>query len=130
MKVLLDTNVVLSWSLDRRSVRPEVEALLMDAGTTRLMSAVVPWEVAIKWRIGKLPLPVHPREWIETAVRRLVLTPLPVDQVHVIGVADLPDHHADPFDRLLIAQALVEGVPIVTADRNIPRYDVETVPAL
>lgn len=129
MRVLLDTNVVLRWSLDRGSLRPEVESLLMDDGTTRLLSSVVPWEIAIKWRIGKLPLPVHPREWIADAARRLVLTPLPVAQSHVVEVADLPDHHADPFDRLLVAQARVEGVPIVTADRNIPRYEVETLAA-
>ena len=85
--------------------------------------------IAIKWRLGKLPLPDHPGRWFPRVVQEFGAVVLPVTLAHVLQVADLPDHHGDPFDRLLIAQAQVEGVPIVTADRSFARYDVEVVHA-
>ncbi len=129
MRVLLDTNVVLWWSLDRGSLRSEVSDLLMSDATTRVLSAAVPWEVAIKWRLGKLPLPEHPRDWIARMSGELVVDALPITQAHGVAGADLPDHHRDPFDRVLIAQARAEGIPILTADRVFERYDVEVIPA-
>jgi PIN domain nuclease of toxin-antitoxin system len=129
MRVLLDTNVILSWSLDRGSLRPEVDALLMGASTARCMSVVAPWEIATKWRTGRLPIPMHPREWVTSAQREMALETLPITVAHTLAVADLPDHHRDPFDRLLIAQAQVEGMPIVTADRSFAAYDVEVIAA-
>ena len=129
MRVLLDANVILAWSLSRGSLRPEVDDLLMAPGTVRVLSVVSPWEIAIKWRTGRLPLPGHPHDWVADVMRELVLDPLPVTLAHVLQVADLPDHHGDPFDRLLIAQAQVEGIPIVTADRSFARYDVEVINA-
>lgn len=90
---------------------------------------MTPWEIAIKWAAGKLELPEHPRDWVARLSRELGVEALPVSQIHAVQVADLPDHHRDPFDRLLIAQAQIEGIPIVTADRSFERYDVEIVPA-
>ncbi|MGD9529348.1 type II toxin-antitoxin system VapC family toxin [Pseudonocardia sp.] len=130
MRLLLDTNVVLMLSDDPALLRPEVVELLEADETVMLLSAVVPWEVAIKWRIGKLELAHHPRDWTRAVRDGFGVRPVPITYEHVVGVADLPPHHSDPFDRLLIAQARVEGVPIVTADRNIPRYDVETLAAV
>lgn len=129
MRVLLDTSAVILWSLDRGSLRAEADELLMADDTVRLLSAVTPWEIAIKWRTGKLPLSSHPREWTARLVRELDTDAMPITATHVIGVADLPDHHRDPFDRLLIAQARIEDVPIVTADRHFARYDVEVIAA-
>lgn len=129
MRVLLDANVVFMWSLDRGSLRPEVDELLMSSATARVLSAVTPWEVAIKWRLGKLTLPEHPREWTVRVSRELALDALPITQAHVVRTADLPGHHGDPFDRLLIAQAQVEAIPIVTADGAFARYDVEVIAA-
>mgnify|MGYP000664850910 CR=1 FL=1 len=127
---MLDTNVAILWATDRRSLHPDVDEMLMSVSTVRLLSAVVPWEIAIKWKIGKLRLDAHPRLWTARLVRELALDPLPIDAEHVLQVADLPDHHRDPFDRLLIAQAQVEGIPIVTADRTFARYDVAVVSAV
>lgn len=129
MRVLLDSNAVLLWSLDRAALRSEVDELLMAADTVRVLSVVTPWEISIKWRTGRLPLPEHPRLWLSQMERELALEILPITQIHALQVADLPDHHGDPFDRLLIAQAQVEGIPIVTADRSFARYDVEVIAA-
>lgn len=78
---------------------------------------------------GEAAPPGVPAEWIVRMSRELALEALPITQAHVVRVADLPDHHGDPFDRLLIAQAQVESIPIVTADRSFAHYDVELIPA-
>lgn len=129
MRVLLDTNVVILWAADRTALRPDVDDLLMADTTVRVLSTVVPWEVSIKWASGKLRLPEHPRLWSRRIVDELTLDVLPIGLAHVGQVADLPAHHRDPFDRLLIAQAQVEGIPIVTADPVFTRYDVEVITA-
>ncbi len=108
---------------------PEIVDLLMSARTVRLLSAVVPWEISVRWKLGKLPLPDHPQPWTDRAARELATDDLLVTRTHVLRTADLPLHHGDPFDRLLIAQAQVEGVPIVTADEVFTRYDVEVLRA-
>jgi PIN domain nuclease of toxin-antitoxin system len=129
VRVLVDTHVVLWLSLEPSRVSSKVLAVLADEDTERLLSAASVWELAVKWRSGKLPLPAHPREWTARLMREMVIDPLPVRHDHALLAADLPDHHRDPFDRLLVAQAQVEGVPIVTADPAIAKYDVQVVPA-
>ncbi len=129
MRMLLDANVVLMWSLDRASLLPEVDELLMSPDTVRVLSAVTPWEIAIKWGLGKLPIPEPPRPFIDRVSRELATDALAVTVIHAVRVADLPPHHGDPFDRLLIAQAQVEGIPIVTTDPVFTRYDVEVISA-
>ncbi len=129
MRVLLDTNVAVTWAVDRTALRPDVDELLMADTTERVLSTVTPWEVSIKWMAGKLQLPDHPRAWTRRLIDELALEVLPVGLAHVGQVADLPSHHRDPFDRLLIAQAQVEEIPIVTADRAFAQYDVEVITA-
>lgn len=130
MRVLLDTNVVIWLAADVGSVRPDTLELLGADETTLVLSAVVPWEVAIKWRSGKLVIDdAHPADWVSRVAREFGAIGMSISQEHAVRVADLPDHHNDPFDRLLIAQAQVEGVPIVTADWSFSRYDVEVIAA-
>ncbi|MGI8815716.1 MAG: type II toxin-antitoxin system VapC family toxin [Pseudonocardia sp.] len=129
MRVLLDTNVVLWLADDPTTLRRDTIDLLTADTTTLVLSAVVPWEIAIKWRSGKLSLPEHPRDWVQRLAREFGVQTLAVIQSHVTEVADLPDHHRDPFDRLLIAQAQVERHPVVTADEVFARYGIEVVPA-
>ncbi|MGH3616119.1 MAG: type II toxin-antitoxin system VapC family toxin [Pseudonocardia sp.] len=129
MRILLDTNVVLWMALEPESMRSDVVDLVEADATTLLLSAVVQWEISIKWRTGRLPLPEHPREWIARLSREFGVETLPVVPAHALQVADLPDHHKDPFDRLLIAQAQVEGIPIVTGDGSFARYDVAVITA-
>jgi PIN domain nuclease of toxin-antitoxin system len=96
----------------------------------RLWSVVSVWELAVKWRLGKLQLPAHPSEWNQQLERELALESLPVRRDHAVRVADLPDHHRDPFDRLLVAQAQIEDVPIITADGILAKYNIEIIAAL
>ncbi len=129
MRVLLDTQVWL-WMLaapDRLSTASR--ALLAAAENELLFSAASAWEIAIKHGLGKLQLPESPAEYIPRMMVHTSVTPLPVHHRHALHVAQLPEHHRDPFDRLLVAQAQVEGVPIVSADRHFLPYDIEVLPA-
>jgi PIN domain nuclease of toxin-antitoxin system len=94
---------------------------------TVLLSAVSSWEIAIKYAIGKLTLPELPEIFVPKRIARDSLTSLPVEHVHALRVAALPPHHTDPFDRLLVAQAQIEHLPILTVDRQLEPYDVELI---
>jgi PIN domain nuclease of toxin-antitoxin system len=122
VRLLLDTHIVL-WSLsDDAKLRPEVRAAMTEAEAL-FVSAVSIWEIAVKRALGKLRAPQDLAEvLLRTGVR-----PLSVTWAHAAAVAELPPHHGDPFDRLLIAQAKGEGLTMVTEDRSFAPYDVPTL---
>jgi PIN domain nuclease of toxin-antitoxin system len=91
------------------------------------LSAASAWEIAIKYSIGKLRLPLPPAEYVRSRAVRTDTTELPITQGHALRVASLPFHHRDPFDRLLIAQAQVEGLRLMTADPQFDPYEVDTL---
>jgi len=124
---LLDTHVWLWMLTDSGRIRPELLSELRDGRTQLLLSAASSWEIAIKWAIGRLPLPEPPDVFVPTRMRRGGIRGLPVEHAHALRVASLPDHHQDPFDRILIAQAQLESIPVVTVDRAFDAYDVEIV---
>ena len=129
MKVLLDTHVLLWWLHDTSRLRPATRAMFAEPANELLWSAASTWELAIKVQLGKLRLdePVHAFVMGVMAVQSL--TALPVHHAHAARVAELPALHRDPFDRLLVAQAAVEGVPFVTADAQLAAYGIECLPA-
>ena len=104
-------------------------ALVASADNELLLSAASAWEIAIKYALGKLRLPEAPGDLIPRLMARTGITPLPVYHRHALHVATLPPRHRDPFDRLLVTQAQLEELPILTADRHFGLYDVETIPA-
>lgn len=129
MRFLLDTQVWL-WMLaapERLSKRSR--ALLVATEHELLLSAASAWEIAIKHALGKLALPEPPPAYVARLMTQTGVTPLPVYHRHALHVATLPAHHADPFDRLLIAQAQLEDVPLITADKALRRYAIETIAA-
>lgn len=100
----------------------------MDGRNAVLLSVASAWEIAIKVSLGRMPeIEVPPAEYVPGRMRHYGMEALPVQMAHAVQVAALPHHHRDPFDRLLVAQAQVEGLPIVTSDENIARYGVEVV---
>ncbi len=127
-KYLLDTSVLI-WTLLSSSDALSGRALeiLKGKGVERFVSAVSLWEIAIKYSIGKLPMDLTPKAFSEELLQSGEITCLDVTFRHAVSVADLPFHHKDPFDRLLIAQAQCEGLPILTPDANFKKYDVEVV---
>ena len=125
MRLLLDTHALLWWlSDDARLARP-ARAAIADAANDVYVSAATAWELAIKARLGKVSMPDDLGEQLSANA----LVPLPVQVRHALAVRYLPDHHRDPFDRLLVAQAQIEGLTLVTADQSILRYDVAVVAA-
>jgi PIN domain nuclease of toxin-antitoxin system len=127
VKFLIDTHILL-WALtnDRR-LTPGTIKVLRDSDNEVLVSAASLWEIGIKYANGRLPLPKAPGEYLPTALARTRFEVLPVLAEHAYAVADLPLHHKDPFDRLIIAQAKVEGVPVVSDDPWFKVYGVEQV---
>ncbi len=124
MRLLLDTQTWLWLQAARQRVNPEVMRLLVDPGNELLLSAASSWEIAIKYALGKLPLPLPPAEYVPDRLRRSGVAPLPVHHSHALHVASLPLHHRDPFDRLLVAQAQLDGLQVVTSDRAFSHYEV------
>ena len=130
MTYLLDTHVWLWLLSDPSRIRPDLLDELRAKPTTLLLSAASSWEIALKWALGKLPLPEPPTTFVPERMRRTGVTGLTVEHAHALQVSRLPAHHRDPFDRLLIAQAQLESVPIVSVDRELDRYDVRVVRAI
>jgi PIN domain nuclease of toxin-antitoxin system len=125
-RLLLDTHVWLWWQADDNRLGPTARRYIATAREIRF-SAASAWEIAIKCAIGKLTLPKNAD--IESELERDGFVPLSVDIAHADAVRTLPALHRDPFDRLLVAQALVEGLTIVTGDPDLTRYDVPVVDA-
>jgi len=104
-------------------------ALAEETSHELLLSAVSSWEIAIKFAINKLQLPEPPQQYIPDRMRRSGVSGLAIEHAHALQVAMLEYHHRDPFDRMLIAQAQVERIPLLTADPVFLRYDVEVIDA-
>lgn len=125
MRVLLDTQVWLWMVVAPERLSAASRRLVSLPESELLLSAVSALEIAIKWGLKKLTLPAAPEALVPEWMRRMGVTPLPVLHGHALRVAALPPHHRDPFDRLLVAQAQIEDVPILTADPSFAKYDVE-----
>ena len=123
MRLLLDTHVVL-WSLTEPvKLRGETREALEDAQNDVFVSAVSGWEIAVKRALGKLEAP----DDLEAGVRQQGFLPLHLTFLHAERAGALPPHHGDPFDRMLVAQAQVEGLVVVTRDARIPLYGIRTM---
>ncbi len=127
MRILLDTHAYLWWVTEPDRLSPSGRSLLEDSANEVFFSAVSAWEIAIKVSQGKLSL--------EVSIKRLVLEepsaqhflPLPVTAAHAVRAAALPLHHRDPFDRLLLSQALAEDMALLSCDRQFAKYDSNVI---
>jgi len=129
MRLLLDTQCWLWMLLAPERFSPRARRIVEDTSHTLYLSSASAWEIAIKHALGKLTLPEPPATYVPSRVASLGIQPLSIDHAHALAVATLPPHHRDPFDRLLIAQAQLEDLPILTADPAIGLYDVATIAA-
>jgi PIN domain nuclease of toxin-antitoxin system len=129
MRLLVDTQCFLWMTAAPKRFGPSTRRLLQSQTTTLFFSAASAWEIAIKHGLGKLALPEAPSAYVEDRLRRTRTTALPVSVAHALRVAELPPLHRDPFDRLLVAQAQLERLSVLTADPQLAAYDVEIVEA-
>jgi PIN domain nuclease of toxin-antitoxin system len=127
VKVLVDTHCWL-WALAHpEALNTEAAALLGDGETEVVFSAASVWEIAIKSALGKLRVSTIDSDSLFDILEHQSVTRLPILHNHARQVASLPPHHGDPFDRLLIAQAQIENLPIMTADDQFLRYEIEVI---
>lgn len=129
MRLLLDTHVLLWLFKEPDRLSLTTHDRLAESETEILVSVATLWEIAIKRAVGKLNLPGDLVQIVPRFVREIGADLLTISPAHALSVADLPMHHRDPFDRLLIAQAHIEKIPIVTADRSFAAYDIEAIRA-
>lgn len=125
MTLLLDTHVLLWWLDDPQLLSEAARIAIEDGKNAVYVSAAVAWEIAIKKTLGKLKAP----DDLEAIMAANRFHPLPVTISHALGVMALPNHHRDPFDRLLIAQAMLEGITFVSRDQHVENYGVPHIVA-
>jgi PIN domain nuclease of toxin-antitoxin system len=127
VKYLLDT-VVWLWSVGPTEKIGRRGLEILRSGSEQVyLSAASSWEIAIKTSLGKFHLPDHPPRHVPARIAEQGIHPLSISQAHALKVYDLPAHHRDPFDRLLIAQSILEDMTILTADRVFAKYPVDVV---
>lgn len=127
MRVLLDTHAFLWWISDSPKLSDVARDTIADERMQPIFSVVSGWEIVIKAGAGKLELPDPPERFLAEQLSLNQFELLPIYLRHALRVYDLPDHHKDPFDRLLVAQAQTEDLAFVTADPSIAAYPVETL---
>jgi PIN domain nuclease of toxin-antitoxin system len=127
MKLLVDTHAFLWLILDDPSLSDTARREIRSRDNEVWLSAASGWEIAIKYGLGKLPLPEEPDRYVPRMRRRSGIEPLPIGEAEVCQIHRLPPIHRDPFDRLLVAQANCHGLVIVTDDLVVSRYPVQTL---
>jgi PIN domain nuclease of toxin-antitoxin system len=127
MKYLLDTMVWL-WSVGPTDRIGQQGLEILSAGGEEIyFSAASMWEIAIKTQSGKIDLPEIPTRYVPKRLTEQGILSLPVTQTHALAVYDLPRHHSDPFDRMIVAQAQIEELTVLTSDRLLEKYPIDIV---
>jgi PIN domain nuclease of toxin-antitoxin system len=127
MDFLLDSHTIIWFFQDDPLLSGRARSLIEDPVNRKWVSIASCWEIAIKVGLGKLKLGEPTRPYLERAIVRSNFDWLPITLEHATEVESLPPHHKDPFDRLLIAQAIVEGIPIISVDAAFDAYPVQRV---
>ena len=124
MRILLDTHIFLWWDNDPDQLSVQAKSLCQDPANTLVLSVVSVWEMQIKQQLGKLTLRLSLAELVEDQQKINAIEILPISLAHVLALEALPPHHKDPFDRLLIAQANVEDISLLSVDPVFRQYTV------
>lgn len=129
MTYLLDTHVWLWMLTAPEKISQHARSVIEDGRSRLLLSAASSWEISIKYAIGRLPLPQPPKNYVPDRMRLSGVEGLSIEHSHALHLSHLEFHHRDPFDRMLVAQAQVERIPVITTDPVFDRYDVEVLRA-
>jgi PIN domain nuclease of toxin-antitoxin system len=123
-RFLLDTNAFLFWTSNHKRLTARARKVIESSEHEIFLSSISSWEIAIKSALGKLSLPEPPSRFVPSRIAAHALTPLSFEHSDALAIAALPNHHEDPFDRALIAQALERDLVVVTADDRFEAYGV------
>ncbi len=127
MRLLLDAHTLI-WAVDNPAkLGPDATSLLQDPTNDLLLSAGTIWEISIKTGLGKLSLSLPFRQWMDQAIHDLGANVLPITVEYADAQSRLPSHHGDPFDRLLVAQAQVENIQLISIDAVFDQYEINRV---
>lgn len=127
MRALLDTHTFLWWIIDSPKLSSRVRKIISDGKNELFLSAASAWEIAIKAQLGRIQIPDKPELFISGQMVANAIQGLPIQISHAVHVYNLPSYHRDPFDRILVAQAQLEGLPVLTNDPQISHYPVKTI---
>src|SRR5580658_8412696 len=127
MKILLDTCTFLWIASESPRLSKTAAAVFLDRNNDRYLSTASAWEIGIKHAIGRLPLPERPDLFVPRAREASGITALEIDEESALHAGRLPSLHSDPFDRMLVAQAIMHGMTILTPDPDIERYGVRVL---
>jgi PIN domain nuclease of toxin-antitoxin system len=127
VKVLLDTCTFLWLITDAPDLSTRVRELFVDSANEAYLSVVSAWEIAVKHALGRLPLPETPDRYVPAQRARHGIDPLPLGEEAALHLTRLPRLHRDPFDRMLVCQAIVDGLVVVTPDELIRQYPVRVI---
>lgn len=129
MKLLLDTHALLWYTLDDPKLSQQAEALILDTANEVYVSPATYWEMAIKISLGKLTVPQSFENFVDACAQQYGFELLPIAPSHTVTVSTLPfpKNHKDPFDRMLVAQAIVEQMPVISADAALDEYPVTRI---
>lgn len=127
MKILLDTHIFLWFISGNTKLSTDVRDAIRDSDNEVYLSTISVWEAIVKYQLGKLPLPEHPGTYLPKQRDLHQITSLALDESSVVKLAKLPPLHRDPFDRMLICQALQNGLTIATVDTDVRGYSVSVL---
>ena len=128
MKLLLDTHIFLWYISGDYHLPKELKDIIQDSVNEVYLSVVSLWESIVKYRLGKLLLPLSPEKYLPLQRERHDISSLSLDEADIIHLSDLPSFHRDPFDRMLICQAIEHDMTIVTMDAAIAQYTIKILP--
>ena len=127
MTALLDTHVFLWWATDDPQLSPNARSFIRDPKNKLWFSIISLWEILLKARSGRLPIQGDVADFVEVRIGRYALNVLELQFRHLHRFYHLPTHHRDPFDQMLIAQAQIEKLPLISADAQMAKYDLEII---
>jgi PIN domain nuclease of toxin-antitoxin system len=127
MNILLDTHAFLWWITDDAQLSANARTLIKDGENMLYWSAASSWEVAIKYNLGRLPLPDEPEQFLAQELAKNQIESLPITDRYAFQAGRLPRHHKDPFDRMLIAQAMTDSLTLLSCDSFFDLYDVQVM---
>jgi PIN domain nuclease of toxin-antitoxin system len=125
MKYLLDTHCFLWWFTEPERLSAKASEVIGNRENQVYLSAASSWEISIKHKLVKLTLPMNPSEYVISRMNSCGFSHLSINHQHALLAGSLPLHHHDPFDRMLIAQAIFEEMTFITVDNKIQLYDVD-----